>query len=264
MAATQSALEVPEHDTDRAAHFAALGFGVVPMPTNKKPRAKGWPDLEMTSAEEVEEMWRSFTPSGWQNIALTLDGWTVVDVDPKNGGTASLEKLTAEYELSATRTHHTASGPDSLHFIYRADPDRPLKSAPLDPSRYPGIDIKTGRGSLIVAPGSVIDGRRYEVVSAAEPVVAPPWLSEIQRAAQYPATSSVRSRTLSRASAGRPRTATLAELRAVPALAGERRSNCEGRAVHEGHDGAGSRGCRKPPGAQRPVEASRISSSRRP
>lgn len=180
LAATQSGLDVPEHDTDRAAYFARLGFGVFPMPTNKKmPRAKGWPDLAMTTVEEVEEMWRSFTPSGWQNIALTLDGWTVVDVDPKNGGTASLEKLTAEYELPVTRTHHTASGPDSLHFIYRADPDRPIKSGPLS-SRYPGIDIKTGRGSLIVAPGSVINGRRYEVVSAAEPAVAPSWLSEIR------------------------------------------------------------------------------------
>ncbi|MFJ5280330.1 phage/plasmid primase, P4 family [Streptomyces parvulus] len=217
LASAQSALEVPQYDTDRAAFFAALGFGVVPMPSNRKmPIYKGWPDLAMTSVEEVEEMWRSFTPSGWQNIALTLDGWAVVDVDPKNGGTASLEKLTAEYELPATRTHHTASGPDSLHFIYRADPSRPLKSAPLDPSRYPGIDIKTGRGALIVAPGSVIDGRRYEVVSAAAPVVAPSWLSEVQRAAQYPAVPSVRSRTPSRASAGRPRTATLAELRAVP------------------------------------------------
>src|SRR5690606_22480698 len=92
--AAQSALEVPRHDTERAAFFAKLGFGVVPMPTNRKmPIYKGWPDLAMTSAEEVEEMWRSFIPSGWQNIALTLDGWTVVDVDPKNGGTASLEKL---------------------------------------------------------------------------------------------------------------------------------------------------------------------------
>ncbi|MFG2639016.1 phage/plasmid primase, P4 family [Streptomyces sp. NPDC048362] len=217
LAATQSALEVPQYDTDRAAFFADLGFGVVPMPTNRKmPVYKGWPDLAMTSAEEVEEMWRSFTPLGWQNIALTLDGWTVVDVDPKNGGTASLEKLTADYELPATRTHHTASGPDSLHFVYRSDPDRPLKSAPLDPSRYPGIDIKTGRGSLIVAPGSVIDGRSYQVVSAAEAVPAPPWLSEIQGAAQYPAASSVRSRTPSQAPAVRSGGTSLAALRALP------------------------------------------------
>lgn len=54
------------------------------------------------------------------------------------------------------------------------------------------------------------------MVSAAEPAVAPPWLSEIQQAAQYPAVPSARSRTPSWASAGRPRTATLAELRAVP------------------------------------------------
>lgn len=138
-----------------------------------------------------------------------------MDVDPKNGGTASLAKLTADYELPATRTHHTASGPDSLHFIYRADPTRPLKPKPLDPSRYPGIDIKTGRGSLIVAPGSVIGGKRYEVVSGCEPVVAPSWLSEIQQAAP-PAIPAARFRTPSVASAGHPGGTSLAALRALP------------------------------------------------
>ncbi len=214
--APQLQFEVPVYDTDRAAHFAALGFGVVPMPTNKKmPIHKGWPDLAMTSVEEVEIYWRTFTPYGWQNIALTLDGWTVVDVDPKNGGTASLAMLLEKYDLPLTRTHHTASGADSLHFIYRADPDRPLKSAPLNPGEYPGIDIKTGRGSLIVAPGSMIGGKRYQVVSEREAVVAPPWLSEIQQAAQHPAASSGRFRTPSGVSAGHPRTATLAALRAL-------------------------------------------------
>ncbi|MEU2070426.1 phage/plasmid primase, P4 family [Streptomyces anulatus] len=211
---------VSEEATDsieRAAHFAALGFGVFPMPTNKKmPISKGWPDLALTDAEEVEIYWRTFTPNGWQNIALTLDGWTVVDVDPKNGGTASMAKLLEKYELPLTRTHHTASGADSLHFIYRADPDRPLKSAPLNPGEYPGIDIKTGRGSLIVAPGSVIGGKRYQVVSEREAVVAPSWLSEIQQAAQYPVASSGRSRTPSRAPAGHPRGSSLAALRALP------------------------------------------------
>lgn len=213
----QVGAEQPTDSIDRAAHFAALGFGVFPMPTNKKmPISKGWPDLALTDAEEVEIYWRTFTPNSWQNIALTLDGWTVVDVDPKNGGTASLAKLLEKYELPLTRTHHTASGADSLHFIYRADPDRPLKSAPLNPGEYPGIDIKTGRGSLIVAPGSVIGGRRYQVVSEREAVVAPPWLSEIQQAAQYPAASSVRSRTPSRAPAGHPGGSSLAALRALP------------------------------------------------
>ncbi|KOU97411.1 hypothetical protein ADK91_32795 [Streptomyces sp. XY511] len=213
-----AAQQVPAHDTDRAAYFADLGFGVVPMPTNcKKPIYKGWPDLAMTSAEEVEIYWRSFARHGWQNIALTLAGWTVVDVDPKNGGTASLAKLEAEYgPLPSTRTHHTASGPDSLHFIYRSEPANGLKAAPLDPTRFPGIDIKTGRGSLIVAPGSVIGGRRYEVVDGREPVVAPPWLWEIQQAARHPRTILVAPRTPSVASAGHPGGSSLAALRALP------------------------------------------------
>lgn len=217
LAPQQVASDQPADSIERAAHFAALGFGVVPMPTNKKmPIAKGWPDLALTSPEDVEIYWRTFTPCDWQNIALTLDGWTVVDVDPKNGGTASLAKLMEKHELPLTRTHHTASGADSLHFIYRADPDRPLKSAPLNPGEYPGIDIKTGRGSLIVAPGSAIGGRRYEVVSEREPVVAPPWLSEIQQAARHRTAPSGRSRTPSVAPAGHPGGSSLAALRALP------------------------------------------------
>ncbi|MFH9372993.1 bifunctional DNA primase/polymerase [Streptomyces anulatus] len=207
----------PADSIERAARFTELGFGVFPMPTNKKkPIYKDWPDLALTSLDDIETYWYSWTPRGWQNIALTLDGWTVVDIDPKNGGTASLAKLLEKYELPLTRTHHTASGADSLHFIYRADPDRPLKSAPLNPGEYPGIDIKTGRGSLIVAPGSMIGGRRYQVVSEREAVVAPPWLSEIQQAAQHPAASSGRSRTPSRAPSGHPGGSSLAALRALP------------------------------------------------
>ncbi|MFI5640312.1 bifunctional DNA primase/polymerase [Streptomyces goshikiensis] len=213
-----AAQQVPTRYTDRAAFFADLGFGVVPMPTNsKRPIFKGWPDLAMTSAEEVEIYWRSFTRDGWQNIALTLAGWVVVDVDPKNGGTESLANLEAEYgPLPLTRTHHTASGRDSLHFIYQVDPARPLKPAPLNPAEYPGIDIKTGRGALIVAPGSVIGGRRYEVVSGREPVVAPPWLSEIQQGARHRRAPLVAPRTPSGASAGQPDGTSLAALRALP------------------------------------------------
>ncbi|WEH15021.1 phage/plasmid primase, P4 family [Streptomyces sp. VNUA24] len=219
LAATQSALEVPQHDTDRAAFFAALGFGVFPMVNNHSKRAYplDWPNIAMTDPEEVEEFWRSFAPSGCTNMGLTLAGFTVVDVDPRNGGTASLAKLEPEYEpLPTTRTHHTASGPDSLHFIYRADPDRPLKSDELDAGRFPGIDIKTGRGALIIAPGSVINGHRYQVVNPREAAPAPPWLYEIQQGTRHPAATSVRSRTPSRASAGHSRAATLAELRALP------------------------------------------------
>ncbi|MFD5805850.1 bifunctional DNA primase/polymerase [Streptomyces sp. NPDC127020] len=105
---------------------------------------------------------------------------------PSDSAGGYLEELTAEYELPIARMHHTAARPGSPHFICRADPSRPPKNAPLNPSRYPGIDIKIGRGSMIVAPGSIINGRPYEVVSATELTLAPPWLSEIQEADQYP------------------------------------------------------------------------------
>ncbi|MEU3599526.1 phage/plasmid primase, P4 family [Streptomyces sp. NPDC006798] len=201
-----------------AGEYAELGFGVFPMPVNKKrPVVVGWPDKALTSFEEVEIYWHSLARHEWLNVALTLDGWVVVDVDPKNGGTASLAKLQADYgQLPATRTHHTASGPDSLHFVYRADPAVELKAAPLDPERYPGIDIKTGRASLIVAPGSVIYNQRYQVVDAGESSVAPPWLSEIQQAARYLPTRPVGSGTPSRPAAGLSGGPSLAELRALP------------------------------------------------
>ncbi|MBJ6615383.1 bifunctional DNA primase/polymerase [Streptomyces sp. I3(2020)] len=87
---------------------------------------------------------------------------------PFDSAGGCLEELTAEYELPVARMHHTAARPGSPHFICRAAPSQPPKNAPLNLSRYPGIDIKTGRGSVIVAPGSIINGRPYEVVSATE------------------------------------------------------------------------------------------------
>lgn len=202
------------HDVRQLAYYwVNLGFGVVPMPTNKKmPVLKAWPDLALTDAEQVEIYWSSFARRDWRNIALTLDGWTVVDVDPKNGGSDSFAKLEADYgPLPATRRHATPSG--GFHLVYRTS--RPVKSAPLNPDRYPGIDIKTGRAALIVAPGSVANGRPYEEADTRDPAVAPPWLSEIQAGTRAPWRGE-----RSRESHPEPTTAhapALAELRALPA-----------------------------------------------
>ncbi len=130
-------------------------------------------------------------PHGGRDVACPLSLTGVPDgrvgSAPFDSAGGCLEELTAEYELPVARMHHTAARPGSPHFICRAAPSQPPKNAPLNLSRYPGIDIKTGRGSVIVAPGSIINGRPYEVVSATELALPPPpWLSEIQEADQYP------------------------------------------------------------------------------
>ena len=176
--------QVPADRVERALHFVRLGFGVWPTKQHmKRPVHKEWQHKALTTVREVEQDYATWSASS-DNMILTLPNHVVLDVDPKNGGTASLAKLQARYgELPLTRTHFTASGLDSLHFIFQRDPNRPIKNKPLDQVEYPGIDIKTGYNAQIVAPGSEVHGRFYGVLSDAPSVALPEFVYEIRQAA---------------------------------------------------------------------------------
>ncbi|MGW7196848.1 phage/plasmid primase, P4 family [Streptomyces chryseus] len=176
--------QVPADRIERAMYFVELGFGVYPTKQHlKRPIVKEWQHKALTTPREVEEHYGELSKRA-DNMILTLPNHAVLDVDPKNGGVASLARLQAQYgELPLTRVHFTASGEDSEHYVFQRDPNRPLKNKPLDPVRFPGIDIKTGYNALIVAPGSEVDGRFYGIKSEAPCVALPEFVYEIREAA---------------------------------------------------------------------------------
>ncbi|MET9085323.1 bifunctional DNA primase/polymerase [Streptomyces sp. NPDC004237] len=163
-----------------------LGFGVFPMPDGlKRPVVEDWPKLACTSVDEIEIYWHSFCRPGWTNLALTLPNHVVVDVDLKNNGWTGLAKLEADHgRLPATRRHRTGLG--GVHLIYakHAGSDG-LFNKPLDPWRYPGIDIKVNYNGLIVAPGSRSAAGLYVIEDDRECAPAPEFLSDTQQNARY-------------------------------------------------------------------------------
>ncbi|WP_151083310.1 bifunctional DNA primase/polymerase [Nocardioides cynanchi] len=99
----------------------------------------------------------------------------VLDVDPRNGGDESLQRLLARHgDLPATYT--VRSGGGGRHYYFRL-PDFDVASG--THLLGPGLDVK-GEGSYVVAPGSIHarSGALYEVVDDSPMAQPPDWLVE--------------------------------------------------------------------------------------
>jgi hypothetical protein len=170
-------------------HYARLGFGVFPIKTRTKNTSfDRWQELALYGADTAEIYWRSghFPPfaANYRNVGLSLDGLVVVDVDVNHGdgvdGFESCDRMQADHGgLPATRVHLTPRG--GRQYVYRADPDRPMISRKLDASKYPGIDVKAGRGARVLCPGSITENGTYSVQDDIAISDMPPWLYHIQQ-----------------------------------------------------------------------------------
>jgi hypothetical protein len=109
------------------------------------------------------------------NIGLATgarNGITVLDVDPRNGGDRSLERLEEQYgPLPLTRRARSGSGGWHIYFQYLPD----VRNSASEIGA--GLDIK-GDGGLVIAPPSLhFSGGRYEWLNDAPPAEAPAWLT---------------------------------------------------------------------------------------
>jgi putative DNA primase/helicase len=98
--------------------------------------------------------------AGGSNVGVRLrDRDLVVDVDPRNGGDASLKRLLADLGLDLRMAFPwVETGSGGLH-IYMAKPADLRTASKL--AAYPGVEFKT-RGTQVVAPGSLHpDTRRH-------------------------------------------------------------------------------------------------------
>lgn len=112
-----------------------------------------------TDLAEIEECWSALPLANIGIRTGEVSGLVVLDVDPRNGGDASLERLQGGIgKLPPTLTVKTGGGGYHLYFRY------PLSggkiAAKLD--GYPGIDVKADGGYVLAPPSSHISGRRYE------------------------------------------------------------------------------------------------------
>jgi hypothetical protein len=151
---------------DSPSRIAALGYmklGLRPIPLpvkSKKAKIGRWPTLGMPDVETIGK-WYAGNPdakgSRWAgivgpggNVGLAGgNGIIILDIDPRNGGGESLEKLVEEFgPLPETATVRT--GGHGTHYYLRL----PLGVVVGKSEPSPGVEVK-GQGAYVVAPPSV-------------------------------------------------------------------------------------------------------------
>ncbi len=146
--------------------WAARGFRVFPLHENTKAApalGPGWPTYATTDPATIERWWRDplLGQERNYNIGTVTSDLCVVDLDVGKG-----EDGVATFQATGGGPHTlTVRSPSGgFHLYYR--PAQPVANAQDKGGFGPGVDVR-GRNGFVLAPGSSIDGRFYEIVADA-------------------------------------------------------------------------------------------------
>ena len=163
------------------AELSRAGLDLVPL-EGKCPKEKGWRKKQYTRAEIIGHV----TAGGNVGVRLS-EKQLVLDIDPRHGGTQSLERLSAAVGVKLATSPLVRTGGGGLHIYLTKPAELRIYSKLAD---YPGIDIRSS-GFQVVAPASIHPEtkRPYELDDPREEIGAPPpapegLLALVQRQAQ--------------------------------------------------------------------------------
>lgn len=141
--------------------YVSLGLSVLPIRVGEKRPACDHGVHDATRDREQIRTWFADNPD--LNLAIAtgpVSNLLVVDVDPRNGGNESFERLIAEIgSLDHAPQVFTPSG--GKHYYFRF-PEGHAPGTKL--AEFPGIDF-LGAGRYVVAPPSQVNGTHYRWVS---------------------------------------------------------------------------------------------------
>lgn len=127
----------------------------------KHPCVGSWQTVPMWSQEQLDIMEQlGHFDTGY---GVNCRGLIVIDIDARNGGLASFERLTERVPeiAGAGLIVATGSGGGSRHMYFKAPEGVALMTGLRD---YPGIDFKSGAGAYVVGPGSAhLSGGSYTI-----------------------------------------------------------------------------------------------------
>jgi predicted P-loop ATPase len=169
---------------EQALALASKGYPVFPLkPNSKEPScANGFRDAT-TDPEQIKRWW-SENPN--YNIGISAPELLVVDVDDlEQFGAGTKQKLFGDFVPTELPVVWTAGG--GYHYYMRVDPDWASEwGIGNNVGLLPGIDLKGCNRGYLVGPGSVVDGRSYELAggwSVLPPVDELPMLPDLARTA---------------------------------------------------------------------------------
>lgn len=185
--------DVSADTVGRRARRAALwtmahGMRTFPLvPDGKPPAVRDWEHRASSDPRSIDDWPRRTTGYG---IACGPSGLLVVDCDTRkpdtppppaaaadaDNGIEALLLLAADLGQPMPRdTFSVRTGRAGLHLYYRAPDGASLGNSA---GRLAWLVDSRGRGGYVVGPGSVVDGRSYEVIDWSAPAVLPAWIAD--------------------------------------------------------------------------------------
>jgi bifunctional DNA primase/polymerase-like protein/AAA domain-containing protein/primase-like protein len=153
---------VSETILDAALSYARSGWWVLPIEKGtKKPSGGNGLKHATKDPEKIKEWWRTWPDAGVA-IACAPSGLVVLDVDPRNGGDASLDDFRP---IPDTLSAHTGGG--GTHFYFLAP-----EGVKLPGTLAPGLDVKH-EGYVLAPPTIHESGVAYEFLDEGTPLA--PW-----------------------------------------------------------------------------------------
>ena len=168
----------PLHETAR--RYAEAGIPVFPCRVGGKEPAtsRGFKDAT-TDLGQIDRWWNEAD----YNIGLEPEkaGWAVIDIDDLNSWeNLNGDRPTGQNNQNELRTHHRSFSSDTYtvgtprggrHLYYQG-------SLPASVEKLGrGIDTR-GRGSYVLVPPCVVNGRPYTVLDDRDPAPLPAWIAE--------------------------------------------------------------------------------------
>ena len=188
----EGVLLMEETKLDYALNYASIGWSVLPLhfitergcSCGKKCKSPGKHPIESGGFKQatidqvkIESWWRKHPNANIGVATGEKSGIFVLDIDPKNGGDDSLDKIEAEYEKVADSVL-AITGSKGKHFVFKY----PGEIGKCKTELYPGVDTRGDGGYIVVAPSNHSSGTEYfwdseaDPLEGAIPVDAPQWL----------------------------------------------------------------------------------------
>lgn len=153
------------------------GMHLFPLNPGTKVPATTHGQDDATNDLATLSQWTTRYPKANAGIHCAQSGLYVVDVDSGEGkeGATSWDALIAQHGHVDTLTVRTQSG--GLHFYYRMPPGDILTNT----AGKLGKNIDTRGNGYVVAPGSIVNGRPYEIVNDVPVAELPQWIADAIR-----------------------------------------------------------------------------------
>jgi hypothetical protein len=134
-----------------ALSYLARGWSVIPVRPREKRPLVAWQiyQQQLPTTQEVERWYARWTDANVGIVTGAISGLVVLDVDPRHGGTESLDAWERD-QGPLPRTVEARSGGGGRH-LYFAHPGGVVHNRV---ALLPGVDVR-GDGGLIVAPPSM-------------------------------------------------------------------------------------------------------------